>query len=109
MLLSRMDALTASGFPVLDHICALREEGDPTDGERWLDVYRRLFDSVPVGIAHLLLHPSVPGYDIEAVTGAAAYRIADYETFLRPELKEYVAERGIYLIGYRRLRDLLRS
>ena len=103
MLLSKMDALAASGFPVLDHICTAREQGDR------LDVYCRLFDSVPVGVTHLLLHPSAPGYDIEAITGDAGSRIADYETFLRPELEEYVAGQGIHLIGYRRLRDLIRG
>jgi predicted glycoside hydrolase/deacetylase ChbG (UPF0249 family) len=42
-----------------------------------------------------------------AITSSAAYRIADYETFLRPELKAYLSERGIHLIRYRRLRDLI--
>ena len=46
---------------------------------------------------------------MEAIGDAAAYRVADYRTFLRPELKAYVAEQGIHLIGYRRLRDLIRG
>lgn len=105
-LLSTVDALAASGFPVLDHICAARESGDALHR---MDTYCRLFDAVPAGITHLLLHPSVPGYDIEAVTASASARIADYQTFLRPELKACVAGRGIHLIGYRRLRDLIRA
>jgi hypothetical protein len=84
-------------------ILAAREQGDH------LEVYRRLFDAAPTGITHLLLHPSAPGHDIEAITDSAADRIADYETFLRPELQEHVAEQGIHLIGYRRLRDLIRG
>ena len=84
-------------------ILAARAEGDH------LEVYQRLFDQVPVGITHLLLHPSVPGYDIEAISGTAAYRIADYQTFLSAELKDYVVGQGIHLIGYRRLRDLIRA
>lgn len=103
LFISRIDDLAAGGFPVLDMILAAREQGDH------LAVYRRLFDAAPVGITHLLLHPSVPGHDIEAITDSAAYRIADYETFLRPELLEYVVEQGIHLIGYRRLRDLIRG
>lgn len=100
-LLSMIDNLAATGFPVLDGLCSASGQGDP------LEVYRRAFDSVPVGITHLLLHPSVPGYDIEAITKSAPSRIADYETFMRPELMEHVAGAGIHLIGYRRLRDLL--
>jgi hypothetical protein len=100
-LLSMIDNLAATGFPVLDGLCSPGGQGDP------LEVYRRAFDSVPVGITHLLLHPSVSGYDIEAITKSAPSRIADYETFMRPELMEHVAGAGIHLIGYRRLRDLL--
>ena len=102
-LLARLNDLVATGFPVLDMILAARGQGDH------LDVYRRLFDQVPVGITHLLLHPFVPGYDIEAISGSAAYRVADYETFLRAELKEHVVGQGVHLIGYRRLRDLIRA
>jgi len=107
--LAQMDALETTGFPVLDHICAAQGEGNH------LDIYRHLFDSVPAGVTHLLLHPSAPGHDMEAIgdsaanTGLAGARIADYRTFLRPELKGYVAEHGIHLIGYRRLRDLIRG
>jgi predicted glycoside hydrolase/deacetylase ChbG (UPF0249 family) len=101
--LAQMDHLAAGGFPILDMILAVREQGDP------LVVYQRLFDQVPQGITHLLLHPSVPGHDVEAITESAANRIADYETFLSPELKEHVLGQGIHLIGYRRLRDLIRG
>ena len=63
-LLAEMDALIDSGFPVLDGILAAREQGDH------LGVYRRLFDAVPAGITHLYIHPSAPGYDIEAIAGS---------------------------------------
>lgn len=102
-MLQKLDELVAVGFPVLDFILAAREQGDH------LAVYQRLFDAAPVGLTHLLLHPSIPGFDIEAITDSAAYRIQDYQTFLRPELKEYVAGQGIHLIGYRKLRDLMRG
>ncbi len=102
-MLNRLDALIATGFPVLDFICAARDQGDH------LEIYKRLFDTVPVGITHLLLHPSVPGSDIEAIADSAQYRIQDYQTFLRPELKAYVQAQGFHLIGYRRLRDLIRG
>jgi predicted glycoside hydrolase/deacetylase ChbG (UPF0249 family) len=103
MLMRQLDALAASGFPVLDHICAAQ------GGNDLLEVYKRLFDSVPAGLTHLLLHPSVPGSDIEAITASAPQRIADYQTFLRPELQAYVAGQGIHLVGYRALRDLIRG
>jgi len=102
-LAAAVDWGIAAGLPVLDYLCAAREEGDH------LDVYRRLFDAVPVGVTHLLLRPAVPGHDIEAITDSASYRIADYETFMRPELLAHIAVQGIHLIGYRRLRDVIRG
>ncbi len=101
-LLGQLDALVAAGFPVLDHICAAREQGDH------LSIYQELFDSTPAGITHLLLHPSVPGSDIEAITDSATYRIQDYQTFLRTELQAHITAQNIRLIGYRHLRNLMR-
>ena len=98
-----VDQLAATGFPVLDYTCALREEGDRLDG------YRRLFADLPAGITHIRTHPSLPGSGINAITASAPDRIADYQTFLRPELKAYAAEQGIHLFGYRPLRALIRG
>jgi len=102
-LLAQLDGLDREGLFLLDAILAAREQDDH------LDVYRRLFDAVPVGVSHLLLHPSAPGHDIEAIAGSAAYRIADYQTFLRSELWAYARQQGLRLIGYRRLRDAIRG
>jgi predicted glycoside hydrolase/deacetylase ChbG (UPF0249 family) len=102
-LAAAVDWGASRGLPVLDYLCSAREEGDH------LDVYRRLFDALPVGVTHLLLHPAVPGHDIETIAGSAPYRIADYETFMRPELLAHIAVQGIHLIGYRRLRDVIRG
>jgi predicted glycoside hydrolase/deacetylase ChbG (UPF0249 family) len=102
-LMAALDGMEGRGFPVLDGMRAASEQGDH------LAVYCRLFDSLPLGITHLLLHPAIPGYDIEAITDSAPYRVADYQTFLRPELKAHIADRGIHLIGYRHLRDLIRN
>jgi predicted glycoside hydrolase/deacetylase ChbG (UPF0249 family) len=96
-----VDELAATGFPVLDYTCAVQELGDR------LAAYRRLLATLPAGITHIRTHPSVPGCDIEAIASSAGDRIADYETFLRPEFRACAAEQGIHLIGYRSLRALL--
>jgi hypothetical protein len=101
-LMRELEALAESGFPVLDHICAAR------GGDNTLEVYKGLLDSVPAGVTHLLLHPSVPGSDMEAISDSASYRFADYQIFLSPELKVYIAGQGIHLVGYRALRELIR-
>jgi predicted glycoside hydrolase/deacetylase ChbG (UPF0249 family) len=102
-MVSMFDDLVASGFPVLDYTC-----GVPFSGDRFQD-YVRTFESVPVGITHLQTHPSVPGCDVEIITDSAPERIADYQTFLQPDLKTYIAGQSIHLIGYRALRDVIRT
>lgn len=102
-LLSKIETLVASGYPILDNLCSARDEGDR------LDVYRRLFDTLPTGISHLLLHPSVAGHDLEAITDRADLRFADYACFMSTALQDYVRGQGIHLIGYRRLRTLIRG
>ena len=60
-------------------------------------------------MAHVRLHPALPGAEIEAITQNWGYRVADYQVMLRPELKDYLAKHVIHTIGYRRLRDLIRG
>ena len=102
-LMHQLDDLEATGFPVLDHLYPALNEGVD------LDAYREWFDLAQPGIAHMRLHASVPGFDVEAITDSAPRRIADYQVFLRPELEAHIAEQGIHRIGYRPLRDLIRG
>jgi chitin disaccharide deacetylase len=96
------EELATLGLPVLDRVLDLARG---TEAE----AYRRGFDRVPEGLSHVIVHPAAPGYDVEAITGSAPQRVADYRMMLDPALKAYVAEQGIHLIGYRRLRDLMRG
>jgi predicted glycoside hydrolase/deacetylase ChbG (UPF0249 family) len=98
-----VESLAATGLPVLDHTCSARERGDR------LEVYKRLLGGLPPGVTHVRTHPSIPGVDVEAITHSAPDRIADYQAFLRPELKDFLDEQGIQPFGYRPLRDLMRS
>jgi predicted glycoside hydrolase/deacetylase ChbG (UPF0249 family) len=102
-LMRQLDELAATGFPVLDRLYPGLQEGYD------LAAYCRWFDQAQPGIAHMRLHPSMPGFDVEAITDSAPRRIADYQAFLRPELKEHIVARGIHVIGYRCLRDLIRG
>ena len=99
----QLDALEANGFPVLDRL--FPDNGFGED----LDAYCRWLDDAEAGVAHVRLHPTLPGPEIEAVTSRWRYRIADYQVMLRPEIGEYLADRGIYTVGYRALRDLIRG
>jgi predicted glycoside hydrolase/deacetylase ChbG (UPF0249 family) len=96
------EELSANGLPVIDHLAALAEGHE-------LETYRQGFDCLSVGLSHAIVHPAAPGYEVEVITRSAPQRMADYRMMLSPQLKTYVAEQGIHLIGYRQLRDLIRG
>jgi predicted glycoside hydrolase/deacetylase ChbG (UPF0249 family) len=97
------EELAASGTPVLDRVVTTLAKGHE------LEVYQQGFDRLPAGLAHVIVHPAAPGYEVEVITDSAPQRMADYRTMLNPRLRAYLAEQGIRLIGYRQLRDLMRS
>ena len=105
----RIAELEASGVLVLDHIrgLGLREDRDRERAAR-AGQYRRAFAELPPGVTHFLYHPARPGDEIMGIAGDWASRVADYQALLSVELRDYLAASGIHLIGYRRLRDLMR-
>jgi predicted glycoside hydrolase/deacetylase ChbG (UPF0249 family) len=97
--------LEAQGMPVLDHATTL-----PLDRpEDRVDQARHLFGQLPAGLTHFVLHPSVDTPELRAITPDWPRRVADYGAFSSRELREYVQQSGVQIIGYRELRELLRE
>ncbi len=97
--------LEAQGVPLLDDI-----RGLPLDRpEDRIGQAKAVFNSLRPGITHLIIHPAVDTPELRAITPDAAARVADYRAFISPELRDYVHSLGIHVIGYRALRDLMRT
>ena len=58
------------------------------------------------GITHFIIHPSKETPELVSITPDWQSRVADYQTFLDENLKQYIDNEGIQVIGYRKLRDL---
>ena len=58
-------------------------------------------------VGHLNAVADTP--ELRAVCHDWPSRVANYRAFLSPELKQFVRDEGFQVIGYRRLRDLLRG
>jgi len=102
--LAQLAALEGSGLPVLDAIASgPATRGDPEPA------FKKALDALPSGVTHFLCHPNKPSAEIKAITPNWEYRQADYRAGLSEELRDHVAASGIRLIGYRRLRDLIRG
>jgi predicted glycoside hydrolase/deacetylase ChbG (UPF0249 family) len=94
------------GQPVFDYAKVVTSSGVALDHEEYT---RQVFARLPPGLSCVLLHPAVDTPEIRHITGDWRARVADFETFRRSSLLEYVRGLGIQLISYRPLRDMLRK
>ena len=92
-----------AGLPVLDAVAWL-PLGEVAD--RW-EQARAIFDELPAGVTHLILHPAHDGPELRAIARDWPARVADFELFRSGRPREYLQRRGVHVIGYRALRSLL--
>ena len=100
-----MAQLEEQGLPLLDNITGLPLDR-PQDR---LEQAKQAFAALPAGITHFIIHPAQDTPELRAITPDAPSRAADYRTFQSPELRDYVRNLGIKVIGYRTLRELMRN
>jgi predicted glycoside hydrolase/deacetylase ChbG (UPF0249 family) len=93
------------GLPLLDSLAGLPLD-QPDDR---LAQAKGVFDTLPAGLTHLIIHPAVDTPELRAITPDAAGRVADYQAFGNAELRDYVRDLGVRVIGYRALRELMRE
>jgi predicted glycoside hydrolase/deacetylase ChbG (UPF0249 family) len=101
----RLARLEATGFPLVDHISAVSLQSL----DDLLAQYQQAFDALQPGLTHFILHPAAPGAEIEAIATDAWARCADFEMMLSRELESHLHAAGIQLIGYRHLRQVMRT
>lgn len=97
--------LEEQGLPMLDYLTGLPLD-QPGDH---VALAKRVFDSLPVGLTHLIIHPAVDTPELRAIAPDWECRVANYQAFMSPELRDYVLASGIKIIGYRMVRDLMRA
>lgn len=98
-----MHNLEDMGFPLLDQIRSM-----PLDApnER-LEKTKLMLQGLPAGITHFIIHPSVETEEIKAITPDWESRVADFHTFQNEAIRSFLADQGIYVIGYRQLQALI--
>jgi predicted glycoside hydrolase/deacetylase ChbG (UPF0249 family) len=102
------DALLASretqGLPIFDRLVVMGRHGPPA--ERVAQA-KQLFTQMAPGLTCLLLHPAQDTPELRAIVPDWRYRVADYEAFLSVELRQYVRNAGLQVMGYRTLQTFL--
>jgi predicted glycoside hydrolase/deacetylase ChbG (UPF0249 family) len=105
LALKTVEELEAQGVPLLDNIW-----GMPLDKpEGRLETAKQGFANLPVGITHFYLHPCHDTPELRATMPDWANRVGDYEVFMMEELRQFIKDQGIHIIGNRVLRDLMRA
>jgi chitin disaccharide deacetylase len=70
----------------------------------------KAIDSLQPGVTEAYLHPAVDSPELRAMAGDWRERVDDYSLLVAdPDLREAIDRSGVQLIGYRPIRDLMRS
>lgn len=100
-----LNELETKKVPMLDGMFTMPLEHD----QDHIHVAKQLLRSLPIGISHFIFHPSVDTPELRAICSDWPARVANYNAFMSNEIKQFLKEEGIHLIGYRSIRDVLRS
>jgi len=100
-----IEALEEIGIPMVDEIFSMPLE----PGNEHIEIAKRLYDEVPVGITHFILHPSIDSPELRAIAPDWQARVANYNAFMSDELKKFIEGMDIKLIGYRDIREAMRK
>ena len=100
-----MAQLEAMGIPMLEGIIGMPLE----HGDDHVGVAKKLLGELPEGITHFILHPSVDTPELRAICPDWQARVANYNAFMSDDLKKFIEAENIKPIGYRAIRDAMRS
>jgi len=100
-----MEMLEGIGVPTLNGILSMPL--DQPNGQ--MEVAKQLLGNLPVGITHFILHPSIDTPELRNICPDWQARVANYSAFMSDELKKFMESENINLIGYRQIRNAMRS
>jgi predicted glycoside hydrolase/deacetylase ChbG (UPF0249 family) len=102
-----MEVLESMGVPMIDGLLSM-PLNEP-DKAKQMEIAKELLGDLPQGITHFILHPSIDTPELRAIAPDWESRVANYSVFMSDELKRFLEGEDLKLIGYRAIRDVLRS
>jgi hypothetical protein len=106
MAVQMVGQLEEQGIPLLDRIAAL-DLDQVSDPKERVERAKQVLGDLGPGISHFIIHPSNDTPELRAIAPDWPYRVADYEAFRSDDLRTFVKESGIQVIGYRVLKELM--
>jgi len=108
MAVQMVAQLEEQGVPLLDRIASLELDQAGTRDER-VAYAKQVLGELGPGVTHFIIHASQDTPELRAITPDWPCRVADYEAFRSEELRRYVTDSGLQVIGYQTLKDLMKS
>jgi predicted glycoside hydrolase/deacetylase ChbG (UPF0249 family) len=106
LIIQTVNTLEEMGVPLLDHIYGMPLDSDP---EQRLEETQVAFSNLRPGITHFIIHAARDTPELRAIAPDWRCRVADYETFLKDELRRHIEEIDVQVIGYHDLQKLMTS
>jgi len=100
-----MQVMESMGIPMMDGVLAMPLE----HADDHIGVAKKMLGEVPMGITHFILHPSIDTHELRNICPDWQARVANYNAFMSDELKKFMESENIKLIGYRQIRNAMRS
>ncbi|MCI0396083.1 MAG: polysaccharide deacetylase family protein [Chloroflexi bacterium] len=100
-----IQAAEADGLPLLDHVYFMSLDKH----EDRLEEARQALEQIPAGITYFIVHPAHDTPELRAMAPDWRSRVADCELFTSEAWRGAVREAGVHVIGYRPLRELMRT
>jgi predicted glycoside hydrolase/deacetylase ChbG (UPF0249 family) len=100
-----VERLDTAGILYPDNFIVSGRRSPATVADYWSGVLRGL----PPGVSEIYCHPAHAGIELRGFAHDALKREADFRFFTGPAVRELIALEGIQLIGYRKLRAVMRG
>jgi predicted glycoside hydrolase/deacetylase ChbG (UPF0249 family) len=99
------EQLEASSLPMLDGMAWLPLE----HADDHIGLAKKMLSEIPAGVTYFLFHPSVDTPELRAIAPDWPARVANYKAFMSPEIKTFLKNSDLQIIGYGKLKNLLKN
>ena len=100
-----LDQLDASGVVTPDHLVFHGPSSVAETESYWTNLIRTL----KPGVTEILCHPAIARDELKSCARDAFQREADFRYFTSDQTRQLIKDEGVEMIGFRKLRDLMRE
>ncbi len=100
-----VENLDQKKLPMLDKILQFYDDDNL---ERREKTYLNAIEKIQPGVTQLIIHSSIDGPELEAITTSHQRRHQDFELFSREDIRQWIVDQGIELTSWKQLTEELR-